>query len=361
MEINNKKLERTSKIIHYSISGLLCLFLILLSARIIDDLDMAVSSPAPSDFEDKEAMSVIRRGIKSDSLRLEALDRQVETVNSTIAVANNNYNDEKESFENWLKARPTLASPVKDPEVVKRAENLDEYYQVTQLWRAQMDSLQLLRQEANRTYLALLYDADGLTDVAYKRYQEKLKGYELKVFMVRLLFVAPVLFLGIYFFIRFRRHRFWPLFFGFSLFSIYAFFFGLVPYLPSYGGYVRYSMGILLTVGLGYYAISRLRIYMEQKQQELKVSSHERARQVLYQVAEKALDNHFCPSCGKDFVLRKWEFPANSAKEGDVYRFVTNFCRHCGLELFKNCESCGTKNFAHLKFCSSCGSQVSRS
>jgi hypothetical protein len=74
--------------------------------------------------------------------------------------------------------------------------------------------------------------------------------------------------------------------------------------------------------------------------------------------AEKALENHFCPLCGKDFLLRKWEFPVTKAAEADTYKFVTTFCRHCGLELFKNCSNCGTKNFAHLLFCSSCGTKI---
>jgi predicted RNA-binding Zn-ribbon protein involved in translation (DUF1610 family) len=171
--------------------------------------------------------------------------------------------------------------------------------------------------------------------------------------------VGPVLALGIFFFIRYRHHKFWPLYFGFTLFSLYAFFFGLVPYLPSYGGYVRYSVGIALSAGLGYYLIRRIRQYLEQKQSELKTSTEERARKVQTETAEKALENHFCPSCGKDFLLRRWEFPVKDHADAEAYKFVTNYCRHCGLELFRKCGHCGNKNFAHLLYCSSCGTKVS--
>jgi predicted RNA-binding Zn-ribbon protein involved in translation (DUF1610 family) len=113
-----------------------------------------------------------------------------------------------------------------------------------------------------------------------------------------------------------------------------------------------------LSVGLGYYAIKRIRQFIDQKQAELKISTEERAKTTQTSIAEKALENHFCPSCGKDFLLRKLEFPA--ATNTDMYQFVTSFCRHCGLELFKKCEVCGTKNFAHLLFCSSCGTKIAK-
>jgi hypothetical protein len=242
--------------------------------------------------------------------------------------------------------------------VISRAKKLDEYYVVETDWRTQLSALQIqidtLDIKTQKVQAAI--DAEKYT--AENNYYDALKRYDLKVFLFRLLFVGPILALGIFFFVRYRRHKFWPLYFGFTLFSLYAFFFGLVPYLPSYGGYIRYSVGALLTAALGYYAIKRIRQYMDQKQAELTVSTEERSKKVQTETAEKALENHFCPSCGKDFIIKKWEFPLAKTTEGDAYKFVTSFCRHCGLELFKNCNSCGTKNFAHLPFCSCCGSKT---
>jgi hypothetical protein len=219
------------------------------------------------------------------------------------------------------------------------------------LLQTQIDEIQKKKQEIQKSI-------DREQDYAYAKYEKALKKYDLKVFLIRLIFVAPVLALGVFFFIRYRQHKFYPLLFGFTLFSFYAFFFGLVPYLPSYGGYVRYSVGVVLTAGLGYYAIKRIRQFIEQKQAELKISTQERAKKIQTTVAEKALENHFCPSCGKDFLLRKWEFSAIKAAETDIYKYITTFCRHCGMELFKQCENCGTKNFAHLPFCSLCGKKI---
>lgn len=357
MEPNSKKLERTSRIIYYSISLILCLFLILLSNRIIGDLDSTTARPAPENFENKELISSLERDIEIQRSTLENLSSKRETIEKTIAIAKENLSNEKQSFDNWLETRKTLGSPDKDKEVISRARKLDEFYKVEQDWRLQLDSLQTTISSVQKREGEIQAAMDQERSVAESKYYEDLKWYDLKVFLIRLLFVAPVLTLGIFFIIRYRNHKFWPLYFGFSLFSLYAFFFGLVPYLPSYGGYVRYTVGIILSAGLGYYAIKKIRQFIELRQAELKISTEERARKIQSETAEKAFENHFCPSCGKDFMLRKWEVPLTRIDGSTPNNYVTSFCRHCGLELFKNCNSCGTKNFAHLTFCSSCGTK----
>jgi predicted RNA-binding Zn-ribbon protein involved in translation (DUF1610 family) len=355
MELNSKKLERRSRLVYYSISAILCLFLVLLSNRIIGDLDSATTSPYLESFENQERLATIDKEMEARSAALEALNSKKETIAKTITTAKENHANEKQSFDNWLQTRKTLGSPDKDKEVIDRARKLDEFYKVEQEWRSQLNVLQEQIDDVRKERQKIQSSIDDEQAEAYEKYRQALKRYELKVFLIRLVFVAPVLTLGIFFFVRYRRHKFYPLFFGFTLFSFYAFFFGLVPYLPSYGGYVRYSVGVALSAGLGWYAIKRIRQFIEQKQAELKISTQERARKIQSATAEKALENHFCPSCGKDFILRKWEFSVANPVAADTYQHVTTFCRHCGMELFKECGNCDTKNFAHLPFCASCG------
>lgn len=356
MELNSKKLERTSRIVYYSISTILCLFLILLSGKIIDDLGSSIVRPEIENFENKVLMADLDKKINVLNFEIENLNTKKGTIEKTIATAKENYTNEKQSFDNWVQTRKTLSSPNKDQEVIDKAKKLDEFYKIEQDWRSQLNSRQTEIDEIEKKQQEIQKLIDKEKETAEIKYSAELKYYDLKIFLIRLLFVAPILALGIFFFVRYRRHKFWPLYFGFILFSIYAFFFGLVPYLPSYGGYVRYAVGIILSVGLGYYAIKTIRQFIETKRAELKVSTQERAKNVRTEVAEKALENHFCPSCGKDFIIKKWEFPSKN-NENDSYKFVTDFCRHCGLELFKNCNKCGNKNFAHLPFCSSCGTK----
>jgi predicted RNA-binding Zn-ribbon protein involved in translation (DUF1610 family) len=286
---------------------------------------------------------------------LENLNSKKATIEKTISTAKDNYINEKQSFDNWVQTRKTLGSPDKDQEVVDRAKKLDEYYKVQQDWHTQLNIVQTQIDNTDKRKQTIQKLIDKEKSEAEVKYYKAYKWYELKVFLIRLLFVAPILALGIFFFIRYRQNKFWALYFGFTMFSFYAFFFGLVPYLPSYGGYVRYSVGVLLSAGIGYYTIKRIREFIEQKQSELKISTQERAKKVQTDTAEKALENHFCPSCGKDFIIKNWEFPLTKNAEAETYKLVTNFCRHCGLELFKNCNNCGTKNFAHIPYCSSCG------
>jgi len=359
MELNSKKLEKTSRIVHYSVSTILCLFLILLSNKIIGDLDSTTKSPETENFENKTVIVSLENKSNKETALQDNLNVKKTTIQKAISTAKENYTNEKQSFDNWVQTRKTLGSPDKDQEVIDRAKKLDEFYKVEQDWRQQLNAIQtqIDSSEKRRTDIQSVIDKEK--SEAYKKYETELKWYELKVFLIRLLFVAPILALGIFFFIRHRKNKFFALYFGFTLFSLYAFFFGLVPYLPSYGGYVRYSVGVLLSVGIGYYAIKRIREYIEHKQSELQVSTQERAKKVQTETAEKALENHFCPSCGKDFIIKKWEFPLTKNAETETYKLVTSFCRHCGLELFKNCGNCGTKNFAHIPFCSSCGHKVS--
>lgn len=354
MELNSKKLERTSRIVYYSISIILCLFLILLSNRIIDDLDSATTRPEVENFENKILIKELLKKSKDLNNEIDNVIIKKNTIEKTISTAQANYKNEKNSFDNWVQTRKTLGSPNKDNEVITRAKTLDEYYKVEQDWRSQLNFEQNEIDIKRKRLLDVQKSIEKENEVAYSKYNNELKNYELKVFLIRLLFVGPILALGIFFFIRYRKHKFWPLYFGFTLFSIYTFFFGLVPYLPSYGGYIRYAVGILLSTGLGYYAIKTIRQFIENKQKELKVSTIERSKNVQTEVAEKALENHFCPSCGKDFIIKKWEFPLKN-NDTDTFKLVTDFCRHCGLILFVNCKNCGNKNFAHLPFCSSCG------
>ena len=358
MEFNNKKLEKTAKFINFIIAIVLCGFLISLSAKLMDDVDEWKARPKLEAFENLDLIAKEKGLIVKIDANIDLKRAQLKSLQSTLNIANNKYLNAKESFDNWLAARKTIGSPKEDKAILKRAKKLDEYYKTEQDWEKELrvlnDELELLKKEKKGV-------TDRITEErerAYKLQSKAIQKYDLKVFLIRLLFILPILLIGIFFIVKFRKHKYWPLFLGFVLFSFYAFFFGLVPYLPSYGGYIRYSVGIILSVLFGIYAINKIKSFIERKKKELKAPTTERAKKVQTETAEKALDNHMCPSCGKDFIVKKWDKSSGKKQQNTSYGIVTNFCRFCGLELFKPCGKCGEENFVHLPFCASCGDPV---
>ncbi|MBR7784543.1 serine endopeptidase, partial [Undibacterium sp. LFS511W] len=101
---------------------------------------------------------------------------------------------------------------------------------------AQRERLQPLQEQLS----ALNYQAD-------QAFQQALYQASLKTFAIRLLFVLPLLIAAIWLFRRHRNSQHWPFAWGFIFFALFAFFFELVPYLPSFGGYIRYGVGAILT------------------------------------------------------------------------------------------------------------------
>ena len=358
MEFNNKKLEKTSKLINYIVAIVLCGFLISLSGKLIDDVDQWKERPIVEEFQNTELLESKHLEIEKINTKIDLKTEKKSSIQNTIKVVNSNYDNAKKSFDNWLEARKTVGSPKEDKEVLLRANKLDEFYKTQQDWEKELSNV-------NNKIYTLIKDKDKINELvqkekdrAYDKRVKAIRRYNLKVFLIRLLFILPILILGIFFIVKFRKHKYWPLFLGFILFSFYAFFFGLIPYLPSYGGYIRYTVGIILSILFGVYAINKIKAFIEQKKSELKVPTTERAKKVQTETAEKALDNHMCPSCGKDFIVKKWDKSVGKKDKTEIYGIVTNFCRFCGLELFKKCNICGSENFAHLPFCSNCGDKM---
>ena len=178
---------------------------------------------------------------------------------------------------------------------------------------------------------------------AHDKLAAERRRVELRVFLYRLALTLPLLAVAGWLFAKKRQGTWWPFVWGFIFFALFAFFVELVPYLPDYGGYVRYVVGIVVTVLLGRAAILGLNRYLERQKQQESLPETQRRQELGYDVALARLAKGVCPGCERPVDL----------KDGAI-----DFCPHCGIGLFDRCGSCNTRKSAFVHYCHSCGTQA---
>ena len=346
----NKRLpEQMFTVIMWAIALLFAVFLTGLGGRIIGDLPKAGNAPELTQYESDELKTIHTRRQQMEQNNAQ-VRRELEQAQLNLTAAQKRYAEEKQTFDNWIQTRTATGQSTQDAQVVQRTQQLEQL-------QGQITQAQQVVEQFNQAILNNERTVDAereseLIEQAQKHYDQALNSYELKVFLWRLLVTLPALLLGVWLFAKKRKSRYWPFVWGFIFFALIVFFVELVPYLPSYGGYVRYIVGILLTLVGGYYGIKQMQNYLRNKQeQELKMSQstqEERRKEFDYEQALGHLTKNICPSC---------ERPLNTGASG----VPTDYCVHCGLCVFKQCERCGTRCSTFYKFCSSCGNDLGTS
>ncbi len=166
------------------------------------------------------------------------------------------------------------------------------------------------------------------------------RAQELRVFLYRLAITLPLLAVAGWLFAKKRGSAYWPFVWGFIFFALFAFFVELVPYLPSYGGYVRYVVGIVLTAIVGRFAIISLQRYLARQKAAEALPDAQRRETLRYDSAVARLGKGVCPGCERPVDL----------KDAQV-----DFCPHCGIGLFDRCGHCAARKSAFARFCFACG------
>lgn len=349
MNISDKKNNTITTVINWTVSALLALFLIILSEKILSDIAYVEDKP----YWDEEQYVDQSYLIKLDRLKSESdvLEERVADLLHLQEGVQQYYQSQKESFENWLATRSATEQAATNPEVIKRVEANDKILDSIQIIKTQVDKARLSCDSMYKVINQFEQNNLSALNDGQDQYNTVEAQHELKIFLIRLLFALPMLVIGVWFFVKFRRHKYKSLFWGFIIYAIYIFFFGLLPYLPSFGGYVRALVGVVLTVLAGVYAIKYWNRYALRKREELAKNVEQRKRGMESLVAQKAYSMHLCPSCGKDFLPAMWEKQSSQSE----FLALPAYCKYCGMEIYAPCQKCSKMIYSHSKFCCWCG------
>jgi hypothetical protein len=335
--------ERLFQIAGWAVSLVLASFLIGLGNKIVGELPGVDQYTTLEQFMDPARTRRMRSA--SDSLvRLEReLASSQERARLALTAQSNAYRSRRESFDNWIATRVATTDPRQDPEVLRRTAELDQLKAGERSAQSEVERLDASMLGVSQALQAQREEESRLADAARGRYERARFRQELRVFAIRLALTLPFLLIAAWLVVRRRRSQYWPLFRGFVIFALFAFFFELVPYLPSYGGYVRYGVGVILSALAGLYVIRAMRRYVARRAEVEQQTEVERRRGLGYEEALKRMAGGVCPGCERAIAASTADAPSN-------------FCVHCGMTLFDHCPACHVRKNAFFQYCPACGS-----
>lgn len=315
-------------------------FLIGLGGTLVGDLPQVERPPALEDHLDTAAAAPLRttlqqaeRARQDAQAALEQAGLQHQAARSASAAA-------RDTFQNWVATRRATQLPEQDAELLARTRELDRLKAAERVAQARVEAQQQAELDARQAAARARQALDRLEQGARERLEAATRAQELRVFGYRLALTLPLLGLALWLFVKQRRSTWWPFVWGFIYFALFTFFVELVPYLPSYGGYVRYLVGLVLTVVVGRQAVLALQRYLERQRQAEQLPDARRREGLAYDTALARLAKGVCPGCERAV---------------DLKGAGLDYCPHCGIGLHDRCGHCGTRKSAFARFCQTCG------
>ena len=335
--------ERLFQLAGWAVSVVFAGFLIGLGGQLVGELPGVDQRLTLEQFMDPARTR--RVTIARDSLvRLQRdLAAAEDRARLSLTASSNAYRSRNESFNNWIATRVATTDPRQDPEVLRRTQELDQLKSGERAAQTEVERLDEARLRVSQAIDAQDEEQSRLAEGARGQYERARFRQELRIFGIRLALTLPFLLVAAWLVVRRRRSQYWPLYRGFVLFALFAFFFELVPYLPSYGGYVRSGVGVILSGLAGLYVIRAMRRYVARRAEVEQQTEAERRRGLGYEEALKRMAGGVCPGCER----------AIAASTADAQ---SNFCVHCGMTLFDHCHACHARKNAFFQYCPACGS-----
>ena len=315
-------------------------FLIGLGGTIVGDLPKVERRQSLDDFMDPATTPKLRQTLKEAQRAGKDANETLEQAQLRLKIAQADNQAARETFSNWLATRRATALPEQDAELIKRTAQLDGLRKAERDALAGVEAQQQAALDASQAERRAQGQLQDLRSTAQIAWDKALRAQELRVFLYRLMLTLPLLAVAGWLFVKKRKDTYWPFVWGFILFALSAFFVELVPYLPSYGGYVRYIVGIVITALVGRYAIMALNRYLEKQKLAEQMPDAQRREELSYDTALTRLAKGLCPGCERPVDLK------------DV---KNDFCPHCGIGLHDHCGHCDARKSSFAKFCHACG------
>ncbi|HEY2256551.1 MAG TPA: serine endopeptidase, partial [Variovorax sp.] len=223
-------------------------FLIGLGSSVVGDLPQVERRVELDDFIDRGAALPLRNTIGEAERAGQQAERDRQQAELKLVAAQQASRTARETFGNWIATRHATEQPEQDAELISRTKALDALRQKEDEAQRAVGATRQVALDARQAREQAQQKLTQHEDAARTRLEAENRRVELRVFGYRLALTLPLLVIAGWLFARKRKSTWWPFVWGFIFFALFAFFVELVPYLPSYGGYVRYAVGIVLTV-----------------------------------------------------------------------------------------------------------------
>ena len=335
--------ERSFTLVLWLVAFAFAGFLIGLGSLVVGDLPEVEHRYTTEQFLDPgrsaataTALKQIRRARSDGQEQIDQAQLALDAARSASAAA-------RETFANWLKTRDSTQRVDQDPDLIARTRQLDALKAAERTVEEKLEGLGQADLSLAQNESALMIEDGAQRTEAQEKLAAAERAQELRVFGYRLAVTLPLLALAGWLLLKRRKTRNWPFVWGFALAAAFAFFVELVPYLPSYGGYVHYGVGVVVTLVAGRAAINALYAYRERQRLAEARPDVERRTEIATDQALLRLAKKVCPGC---------ERPV------DVTSPEANFCPHCGIGLFERCPGCDHRKSTFERFCSACGSRA---
>jgi hypothetical protein len=320
-------------------------FLIGLGGNIVENLPRVEQRYTQEDFIDRQAAAPLRQALKESVKVRQAAQERLDQARLGHSTAQADAASARQTFNNWLSTRQATHRPEQGPELIGRSRELDQLAVAERKALAFVESEQQILLDAQQAEARAQANLRDLEAAARDKLHVELRSQELRVFLYRLTLTLPLLGIAGWLFAKKRQSTWWPFVWGFIYFALFAFFVELVPYIPSYGGWVRYVVGIVITALVGRQAILALNRYLERQKLAETLPDVERRRDLSYDTALARLGKKVCPGCERPVEL------TNTA---------IDFCPHCGICLFDHCGQCNERKSAFARFCHACGAAAGK-